>query len=213
VKLPIFVARQWIRHRTANVNEYSARYSVLDNEFYVPDREQLRAQSASNRQGRGDLLDADEAEQVIEILREDAMRSYSHYEELLNEGPDGERVNAERQGLARELARMNLSLGFYTQWYWKVDLHNLMHFLRLRADPHAQFEIREYADVITNEVMKRWVPATLAAFENYRLNGAQISAQQLDVVRRLLAGEEVDRSSTEMSPAEWRELMATIGRE
>jgi thymidylate synthase (FAD) len=213
VKLPIFVARQWIRHRTANVNEYSARYSVLDNEFYVPDREQLRAQSASNRQGRGDLLEADEAEQVIEILREDAMRSYSHYEELLNEGPDGERVNAERQGLARELARMNLSLGFYTQWYWKVDLHNLMHFLRLRADPHAQFEIREYADVITNEVMKRWVPATLAAFENYRLNGAQISAQQLDVVRRLLAGEEVDRSSTEMSPAEWRELMATIGRE
>ncbi len=213
VKLPIFVARQWIRHRTANVNEYSARYSVLDNEFYVPDREQLRAQSSSNRQGRGDLLEADEAEQVMEILREDSMRSYAHYEEMLNEGPDGERVDPERQGLARELARMNLSLGFYTQWYWKVDLHNLMHFLRLRADPHAQFEIREYADVITNEVMKRWVPATLAAFENYRLNGAQLSAQQLDVVRRLLAGEEVDRSSTEMSPAEWRELMATIGRE
>ncbi|MBT5775045.1 MAG: FAD-dependent thymidylate synthase [Dehalococcoidia bacterium] len=213
VKLPIFVARQWIRHRTANVNEYSARYSVLDNEFYVPDREQLRAQSASNRQGRGDLIEADEAEQVMEILREDAMRSYAHYEEMLNEGPDGERVDPERQGLARELARMNLSLGFYTQWYWKVDLHNLMHFLRLRADPHAQFEIREYADVITNEVMKRWVPATLAAFENYRLNGAQLSAQQLDVVRRLLAGEEVERSSTEMSPAEWRELMATIGRD
>ena len=213
VKLPIFVARQWIRHRTANVNEYSARYSVLDNEFYVPDREQLRAQSASNRQGRGDLLEADEAEQVIEILREDAMRSYAHYGEMLNEGPDGERVDPERQGLARELARMNLSLGFYTQWYWKVDLHNLMHFLRLRADPHAQFEIREYADVITNEIMKRWVPTTLAAFENYRLNGAQLSAQQLDVVRRLLTGEEVDRSSTEMSPAEWRELMATIGRE
>ena len=213
VKLPIFVARQWIRHRTANVNEYSARYSVLDNEFYVPDHEQLRAQSSSNRQGRGDLLEAEEAEQVMEILREDAMRSYAHYEEMLNEGPDGERVDPERQGLARELARMNLSLGFYTQWYWKVDLHNLMHFLRLRADPHAQFEIREYADVITNEVMKRWVPATLAAFENYRLNGAQLSGQQMDVVRRLLAGEEVERSSTGMSPAEWRELMATIGRD
>ena len=213
VKLPIFVARQWIRHRTANVNEYSARYSVLDNEFYVPDREQLRAQSASNRQGRGDLLETDEAEQVMEILREDAMRSYAHYEEMLNEGPDGEAVDPERQGLARELARMNLSLGFYTQWYWKVDLHNLMHFLRLRADPHAQFEIREYADVLIEQVMKRWVPMTLGAFENYRLHGAQLSAQQLEVVRRLLAGEEVDRSSTEMSAAEWRELMATIGRE
>jgi thymidylate synthase (FAD) len=213
VKLPIFVARQWIRHRTANVNEYSARYSVLDNEFYVPDRDQLRAQSSSNRQGRGDLLETDESDQVMKLLREDALRSYAHYEEMLNEGPDGERVNPERHGLARELARINLSLGFYTQWYWKVDLHNLMHFLRLRADMHAQFEIREYADVITNEVMKRWVPATLAAFENYRLNGAQLSAQQLDVVRRLIAGEEATRSSTDMSPAEWRELMTTIGRE
>lgn len=166
VKLPIFVARQWIRHRTANVNEYSARYSVLDNEFYIPDREQLRAQSASNRQGRGDLLDTDEAEHVLEILREDAMRSYAHYEEMLNETPGGEAIDPERRGIARELARMNLSLGFYTQWYWKVDLHNLMHFLRLRADAHAQFEIREYADVLLEQVMKRWVPMTHAAFEN-----------------------------------------------
>ena len=213
VKLPIFVARQWIRHRTANVNEYSARYSVLDNEFYVPDREQLRAQSDSNRQGRGELLETDEAEHVLEILREDAMRSYAHYEEMLNETSDGEAIDPARQGFARELARMNLSLGFYTQWYWKVDLHNLMHFLSLRADAHAQFEIREYADVLMEQVMKRWVPITHAAFENYRLHGAQLSAQQLDVVRRLLAGEEVDRSSTGMSPAEWRELMATIGRE
>jgi len=213
VKLPIFVARQWIRHRTANVNEYSARYSVLDNEFYVPDREQLRAQSDSNRQGRGELLETDEAEHVLEILREDAMRSYAHYEEMLNETSDGEAIDPERQGFARELARMNLSLGFYTQWYWKVDLHNLMHFLSLRADAHAQFEIREYADVLMEQVMKRWVPMTHAAFENYRLHGAQLSAQQLDVVRRLLVGEEVDRSSTGMSPAEWRELMVTIGRE
>jgi len=212
VKLPIFVARQWIRHRTANVNEYSARYSVLDNEFYLPDREQLRAQSVSNRQGRGDLLEAEEAEQVLEILREDAVRSYRHYDEMLNEGPDGERVDPSRQGLARELARMNLSLGFYTQWYWKVDLHNLMHFLRLRADAHAQYEIRVYADLISEQVMKRWVPMTHAAFENYRLGGAQLSAQQLDVVRRLLAGENVEQSSTEMSAAEWRELMAAIGR-
>ncbi len=212
VKLPIFVARQWIRHRTANVNEYSARYSVLDNEFYVPDREQLRAQSTANHQGRGELLETDEAEHVLDILREDAVRSYSHYDEMLNEGPDGEPVDPSKQGLARELARMNLSLSFYTQWYWKVDLHNLMHFLRLRADSHAQFEIREYADLISEQVMKRWVPQTHAAFENYRLGGAQLSAQQLDVVQRMLRGEEVERSSTEMSPAEWRELMATIGR-
>jgi thymidylate synthase (FAD) len=213
VKLPIFVARQWIRHRTANVNEYSARYSVLENEFYVPDREQLRAQSDSNRQGRGELLARDEAEHVLDILREDAMRSYAHYEEMLNETSDGEDIDPARQGFARELARMNLSLGFYTQWYWKVDLHNLMHFLSLRADAHAQFEIRAYADVLMDQVMKRWVPMTLAAFENYRLHGAQLSAQQLDVVRRLLVGEEFDRSSTGLSPAEWRELMATIGRE
>lgn len=213
VKLPIFVARQWIRHRTANVNEYSARYSILDNEFYLPAPEQLKAQSETNRQGRGDALTEDEAARVLDLLREDATRAYDHYEEMLNESPEGGRVDESRQGLARELARMNLPLSFYTQWYWKVDLHNLMHFLRLRADAHAQYEIRVYADVIVDEVMKRWVPMATAAFENYRLGGAQLSAAQLEVVKRMLAGEQVERDGTGISPAEWREMMATLGRD
>ena len=134
VKLPIFVARQWIRHRTANVNEYSARYSILDREFYLPAPEHLAAQSAVNRQGRGDVLAGDEAAQVLDLLREDATRSYDHYAEMLNEDEQGAPRDPARQGLARELARMNLTLNTYTQWYWKIDLHNLLHFLSLRAD-------------------------------------------------------------------------------
>jgi thymidylate synthase (FAD) len=212
VKLPIFVARQWIRHRTASVNEYSARYSILDREFYVPAPEQLAAQSTVNRQGRGDLLEGAEAARVLEVLREDSERAYAHYEELLNETGEGERVDESRQGLARELARMDLSLNFYTQWYWKTDLHNLMHFLRLRADAHAQYEIRVYADVLL-DVLDQWVPMTAQAFRNYRLGGAQLSAQSLEVVRRLLAGEAVTHRDVGMSPGEWRELMATLGRE
>ena len=212
VKLPIFVARQWIRHRTANVNEYSARYSILDNEFYVPDREQLRAQSTTNRQGRGELIGDEEADHVLELLREDAMLAYAHYEEMLNESADGDPIEEGRDGLARELARMNLPLSFYTQWYWKVDLHNLMHFLRLRADAHAQHEIKVYADVLIEQVMKRWVPIAAAAFENYRLGSVQLSARQLAVVKRMLAGEQVEREGTGISPAEWREMMATLGR-
>src|SRR5262249_54882122 len=148
VKLPIFVARQWIRHRTANVNEISGRYSILDNEFYVPAPGQLAAQSSSNRQGRGDVLEGEEAAHVLALLRADAERAYAHYTELLNEDEAGEPIDPERSGLARELARMNLSLNFYTQWYWKTDLHNLIHFLSLRADAHAQYEIRIYADAM-----------------------------------------------------------------
>jgi len=211
VKLPIFVARQWIRHRTANVNEYSARYSILDNEFYVPAAEHVAVQSSTNRQGRGESLSASDAARVQEILRDDALRSYAHYEELLNEGPDGEPRDPSQPSVARELARMNLSLNFYTQWYWKTDLHNLMHFLRLRADAHAQYEIRAYADVM-NEILERWTPMTHKAFSDYRLGGAQISAKGMEAVRRLLAGEDVTAKDVGMSPGEWRELMATLGR-
>ncbi|MPZ99831.1 MAG: FAD-dependent thymidylate synthase [Dehalococcoidia bacterium] len=212
VKLPIFVARQWIRHRTANVNEYSARYSILDREFYLPAAEHLAAQSTTNRQGRGEALTGPEAEHVLDLLREDAERSYEHYQEMLNETAEGEALDPDRQGLARELARMNLSLNFYTQWYWKTDLHNLMHFLRLRADAHAQYEIRAYADVL-GDVLDRWVPLAAVAFRNYRLGGAQLSEQALEVVRRLVAGEEVERKGTGISPGEWRELMALLGRD
>ena len=142
VKLPIFVARQWIRHRTANVNEYSARYSMLDREFYIPEPDQLATQSSANRQGRGDVLEGEEAARVLHLLRSDAEATYDHYVEMLNEDEAGHVVEAGRGGLARELARINLTLNTYTQWYWKIDLHNLMHFLSLRADAHAQYEIR-----------------------------------------------------------------------
>jgi len=211
VKLPIFVARQWIRHRTANVNEYSARYSILDREFYIPKPEQLAAQSASNRQGRGDVLEGAEAAHVLDLLREDAMRNYDHYAEMLNEDADGAPVDPERQGLARELARMNLSLNFYTQWYWKTDLHNLLHFLSLRADAHAQYEIRVYADAMI-EMLKAWVPATYQAFLDYRLGAAVLSAQMLAVVKRMLAGEAVEQKASGLSKREWGELMGVLGK-
>ncbi len=209
VKLPIFVARQWIRHRTANVNEYSARYSILDREFYVPEAEHLGTQSSSNRQGRGDVLSGGEAARVLELLQADALRAYDHYQEMLNEDTEGNVLDPGRAGLARELARMNLSLNFYTQWYWKIDLLNLMHFLWLRSDAHAQYEIRAYAEVM-RETLKRWVPLTYDAFMDYRVGGAPLSRKGLAVVRRMIAGEEVDRESSGMSPAEWRELMQTI---
>jgi len=205
VKLPIFVARQWIRHRTANVNEISARYSILDNEFYVPAPDQLAAQSAVNRQGRGAVLEGAEAAHVLALLRDDAERAYAHYALMLNEDESGAPLDPARSGLARELARMNLSLGFYTQWYWKTDLHNLMHFLSLRADPHAQYEIRVYAEAML-DVLDRWVPATAQAFREYRIGGAALSASALDVVRRMLAGETVTAETSRIGRREWAEL-------
>jgi thymidylate synthase (FAD) len=211
VKLPIFVARQWIRHRTANVNEYSARYSILDNEFYIPAPEHLAAQASINRQGRGDALQGEPARRVLDLLRDDAERAYAGYAEMLNEDDTGAPRDPSWPGLARELARMNLSLNFYTQWYWKTDLHNLLHFLSLRADPHAQYEIRAYADAMLDTV-KRWVPLAHAAFLEYRLHAAAISATGLAVIRRMLAGEMVDQPSSGLSAREWRELMGVLGR-
>ena len=197
VKLPVFVARQWIRHRTANVNEYSARYSILDREFYIPAPENLAAQSTVNNQGRGALLQGDEAQRVLDILRDDAMRSYDHYEAMLSQ--DGQ------QGLARELARMNLPANVYTQWYWKVDLHNLFHFLRLRADAHAQYEIRVYAEAMC-QIVQDWVPLAYGAFEDYRLGGATLSGKAVEVLKRRLQGEAVTQETSGMSKGEWREF-------
>jgi thymidylate synthase (FAD) len=211
VKLPIFVARQWIRHRTANVNEYSARYSILDNEFYIPEPEHLAAQAKTNRQGRGAVLDAEAARHVLDLLRADAERAYAGYSTLLNEDTLDRPRDPARPGLARELARMNLSLNFYTQWYWKTDLHNLLHFLSLRADPHAQYEIRAYAEAML-ETVNRWVPMAYKAFLEYRMNAATISATGLAVIRRLLAGEQLDQASSGLSAREWRELMLILGR-
>lgn len=201
VKLPVFVARQWIRHRTANVNEYSARYSILDREFYIPAREHLAAQSSVNNQGRGAPLSDAEAARVLELLKADSARAYDHYEEMISD--EG------KQGLARELARMNLPTNIYTQWYWKVDLHNLFHFLRLRADPHAQYEIRVYAETIAG-IVADWVPYAWKAFEDYRMGGATLSATQMECIRRMLAGEEVNEETSGMSKGEWREFMALL---
>src|SRR5947207_1339037 len=211
VKLPIFVARQWIRHRTANVNEYSARYSILDNEFYIPAPEHLAAQATVNRQGRGDVLQGAAARRVLDLLREDSERAYAGYAAMLNEDEAGAPLDPAWPGLARELARMKLSLNFYTQWYWKTDLHNLMHFLSLRADPHAQYEIRAYAAAMLATV-QRWVPIAHAAFVEYRMNAASISATGLKVIQRMLAGENVEQKDSGLSPREWRELMAVLGR-
>jgi thymidylate synthase (FAD) len=210
MKLPIFVARQWIRHRTANVNEYSARYSILDKEFYIPAPEHMAAQTQSNGQGRGEVLDPRVANRIIALLKEDAERLYRDYAEMLNEDETGTPRDPSWPGLARELARINLSLNFYTQWYWKTDLHNLLHFLSLRADPHAQYEIRAYADAMLDTV-KRWVPLAHAAFLEYRMNAATISATGLAVIRRLLAGEPVDQPTSGLSAREWRELMGVLG--
>lgn len=202
VKLPVFVARQWIRHRTANVNEYSGRYSILDREFYIPAPEHLAAQSSQNHQGRGEVLQGAEAQRVLDLLREDAMRSYDSYEVMLSQ--EGQ------QGLARELARMNLPANIYTQWYWKVDLHNLLHFLRLRADSHAQYEIRAYADIIC-DITRDWVPAAFGAFQDYRMNAVNLSAQAADALRRRLAGEVVTQENAGMGAREWREFQAVWG--
>ena len=203
VKRPVFVARQWIRHRTANVNEYSARYSILDREFYIPKAEHLAAQSVINNQGRGEALTGAEAEQVLKYLRDDSETAYDHYEEMMAEG------NEDKQGLARELARMNLPANVYTQWYWKVDLHNLFHFLRLRADSHAQYEIRIYAEKMC-EIVKDWVPAAYSAFEDYRMGGANVSERGMECIRRRLAGEEVTQENSGMSKGEWREFEGMI---
>jgi len=206
VKLPIFIARQWIRHRTANVNEYSARYSILDKEFYLPSPENLAAQSTINRQGRGNILEGERAKKVLELLKTDAEQTYDNYETMLNERFDGSVIDKNGIGLARELARMNLTLNTYTQWYWKTDLLNLMNFLRLRADKHAQYEIRTYAEAMLDTV-KKWVPITYEAFMDYRVGGTEISAKGKKIIKRLIQGEKIDFEKSDLSKREWNELM------
>ena len=206
VKLPIFIARQWIRHRTANVNEYSARYSILDKEFYLPTKENLAAQSISNRQGRGDVITGDQAEKVLGLLKDDAERTYKNYQEMLNERYDGSIIDENKTGLARELARMNLTLNTYTQWYWKTDLLNLMNFLRLRADHHAQYEIRAYADAMLN-TLKKWVPITYDAFLDYRVGSTEVSSKGKEVIKKLINGDNISIDETDLSKREWNELM------
>ena len=211
VKLPIFIARQWIRHRTANVNEYSARYSILDKEFYIPAKEQLSAQATNNRQGRGDLITGQQADEVLKILKDDAVRTYDNYEKMLNERFDGTVIDEKKSGLARELARMNLTLNSYTQWYWKTDLLNLMNFLFLRGDSHAQYEIRVYAEKML-ETVKKWVPITHAAFLDYRVGAAHLSSKGLKIVKSMINGNKVNYEDSGLSKREWNELMEVIDK-
>lgn len=172
-KMPIFVARQWIRHRTASVNEYSARYSEMVDEFYLPDPSVLRKQSASNKQGRGEEeLTPDQQARVLQLLKREYKNQYSGYKEMLD------------SGLTRELARIGLSVANYTQWYWKIDLHNLLHFLRLRLDSHAQYEIRVFGDAIA-KVLKDSFPITFEAFEDYRLNSVTLSGPDIEILKAL----------------------------
>jgi len=206
VKLPIFIARQWIRHRTANVNEYSARYSILDKEFYLPSPKHLAAQSQSNRQGRGDIIEGDQAKEVLDLIKSDAERTYKNYEQMLNERYDGSIIDEKKSGLARELARMNLTLNTYTQWYWKTDLLNLMNFLRLRADDHAQYEIRTYADKML-DTLKKWVPITYEAFMDYRVGGTEVSSKGKSIIKKLIKGEKITIEDSGLSKREWNELM------
>ena len=209
VKLPMFIARQWIRHRTASINEYSARYSVLDKEFYIPNSKDLAVQSKSNRQGRGDILSKKASDEVLEMLKRDAERCFETYEYLLNEKSNGDIIDNDRDGLARELARINLTLNTYTQWYWKTNLHNLMNFIFLRADGHAQYEIRVYADIIY-EIMKAWVPITAEAFKSYRSGSVELSAEAMKVIKLMLAGNKIDQKASGLSIREWNELMKSL---
>ena len=210
IKLPIFIARQWIRHRTASVNEYSARYSILSNEFYVPERVNLSAQSTINKQGRSDdELPDDVADKVLALIKEDSEKCYRHYVEMMNEDDQGNIIDENTVGITRELARMNLTLNHYTEWYWKINLHNLLHFLALRADSHAQYEIRVYAQAML-DVVKAWVPYAYEAFVEHSMNGTNISRKGMEVIRQMIDGKEVSQESSGMSKREWSELMAVI---
>jgi thymidylate synthase (FAD) len=185
-KMPIFVARQWVRHRTANINEYSARYSILDKEFYIPEPSALSVQSKTNKQGRAESIPDKEANAIIELLKLDANTAYDHYEHLLNEDLDnpGQPKDPDRSMLTRELARMDLPINFYTQWYWKIDLHNLFHFLGLRMDPHAQHEIREYADKMA-DITQKVAPIAYGAFADYVLDSQRLSGLDVRAIRKI----------------------------
>ncbi len=178
VKLPIFVARQWIRHRTANVNEYSGRYSEMKDEFYVPDKSQVRHQSEVNKQGRGEELHESVVNDVISTIKSTQDDLFAKYEGFLE------------TGMARELARINLPLSNYTEWYWKIDLHNLFHFLRLRKDAHAQYEIRVYADCI-GEIAKEFAPVAYEAFSDYILDSREFSRSELKSMQILVKKGEI----------------------
>lgn len=201
VKMPIFVARQWIRHRTARLNEISGRYSVMRDEFYVPGESEVRFQSRRDRQGRSAETVPEELRgRVIELLAADQSETYSHYEALLEDG------------IARELARINLPLSLYTEMYWQIDLNNLFHFLRLRMDWHAQYEIRAYGDAMA-AAARAVAPMAYAAFEDHILHGENLSSTEIALVREAIDEGKLTRllEARNMRPSRRRELMAKLG--
>ena len=207
IKLPIFIARQWIRHRTASVNEYSARYSIMEDEFYLPQPQNLSSQSKINHQGRDEnkVLSYEEQKRILEILKNDANNNYKNYLEMINQDQNGNVIDENKEGLARELARMNLTINCYTQWYWKIDLHNLLHFLHLRADSHAQYEIRIYAEIML-DIVKKWVPHCFEAFIRNRKNAKEFSEPALNAIKKMVKGENIKQENSELSIREWNEL-------
>ena len=207
IKLPIFIARQWIRHRTASVNEYSARYSIMEDEFYIPNAEVLSPQSKINHQGRDEAkpLSKEQQKRVLELLKKDSQNCYDHYLEMINQNKNGNVIDENKDGLARELARMNLPINCYTQWYWKIDLHNLLNFLYLRADSHAQYEIREYANIML-DIAKKWVPHCTEAFVKHRQSGKELSGNAIAVIQKRLNGQKISEEESGLSKREWGEL-------
>lgn len=199
VKLPIFVMRHWVRHRTANINEYSARYSILSNEFYIPEINQLAKQSSTNKQGKSDeVIDLSNAKNIIDILESSSKESYEKYSHMLDD-----------LSLTRELARTVLPVNIYTEMYWKIDLHNLLHFLKLRADSHAQYEIRCYANEILN-IVKKWVPFTYDAFVNYKQGSISVSKKCIELNKRLITGEKITQEESGLSKGEWQEFITAF---
>ena len=196
IKLPIFVMRHWVRHRTANINEYSARYSVLSNEFYIPELSKIAGQSKTNKQGRADdQMSSEDKSEIAKTLSEFSEKAYEKYSHMLND-----------LGLTRELARTILPVNVYTEMYWKIDLHNLFHFLRLRADSHAQYEIQCYANAILN-IVRLWVPFAYDAFINYRKNSVSVSKKCIDLNKKMLQGEKISQETSGLSKGEWREFI------
>ncbi len=209
IKAPIFVARQWLRHRTANVNEYSARYSEMENDFYVPKVEQIATQSTSNKQGRGELFNNEEAGGIIKNIENASNSAFKIYESFL--GKNSKQENPKM--LAKEIARTILPVNFYTQFYWKIDLHNLLHFLKLRVHSHAQYEIRVYAEAIL-DIVKHWIPITYKAFMDYQLDSVMLSKNELDLIIELIKNKkslkDIDLKEYNISSRELNELISVF---
>lgn len=201
IKLPLFVARQWIRHRTANVNEESARYSLMCKEFYTPSSIDMAEQSKNNKQGRGEALTPEQAQRAADKIESFSRIARFNYESLLNE-----------EALARELARMNITLNYYTQWVWKCDLRNLLHFIKLRMDPHAQLEIRRYAEELWR-IVYAWVPAAATAFEEHQLYATHFSKVESEILRQIVNQDGIKEKIAHLKPRQQAAFLAKLGLE